>query len=262
MGLKVVFATPDEPTVIPPVFEKVIPALGHQVAGMVVVSPIFKNFTWRSQAMRFIRAFGVWEFLVEAAGFARDKTLNVVKRTTGLGRYHSIELLARHHGIRVFRPEDVNDPRFLDELRTMAPDLVISVSCPQIFKQPLLELPTRGCVNLHSGLLPDYRGMLPTFWVLANGESETGVTAHVMAPGIDDGNIILQRRVAIADDDTLHSLMSKTKALAVDIVLETVQQFEDGDVVGQPNDARAGRYFSFPKREDVVRFKARGRRLR
>jgi methionyl-tRNA formyltransferase len=259
---RIVFITPEEPSVVTSFFRRVIPELEDRIAAIAVVSPIYKNSSWLKQAKRFKAAFGMAAFIIEGAHFVLAKLADRMNAWTGLGRPRSVKGAARAHGLRLLEPDDVNGAPFLETLRELEPDLVISVSCPQIFKDELLELPRIACVNVHSSLLPHYRGMLPTFWVLAKGETETGVTVMYMNPGIDDGDIILQRPISIAMDETLRSLMSKCKEVAADLVIEAVEQFENESIVSRPNPAEAGSYYSFPKREDVVRFRALGRALR
>jgi methionyl-tRNA formyltransferase len=249
--VRIVFITPEEPSVMPVFFGKVLPELGDEVAAVAVVSPIYKRSSWFRQAKRFADSFGLRAFVVEAAHYALEKAAR-----------RSVKGLARSYGAPVLTPEDVNEPAFLEELRQLGPDLVVSVSCPQVFNRELLELPTLGCINVHSSLLPRYRGMLPTFWVLAEGESGTGVTVHYMSAGIDEGGIVAQRGIPISPDETLQTLMRTTKSVAADLVLETVERFRHGPVPGLPNQLDEGSYFSFPSREDVVRFRARGRRMR
>jgi methionyl-tRNA formyltransferase len=118
-----------------------------------------------------------------------------------------------------------------------------------------------GCINVHSALLPAYRGMLPTFWAMVNEEEETGVTVHFMTEGIDGGYIIRQRSVPIGRTQTLLSLMRATKRAAADLVLEVVEGFEAGTISPVPNPPDQGTYFSFPTRGDVNRFRALGRRI-
>jgi len=260
--MKIVFVTPEEPSILPPFFEKVIAARREKIVGIVVVSPIYKNATWFSQAWRFIRAFGLWEFLVEGFFFGYYKILDAVSRFVLLGRFYSLKRLAEFHRIPLYQPQDVNAPAFLDTLRRLSPDLIISVSPPQVFRESLIELPTFGCINVHSSLLPKYRGILPTFWVLANGEQETGVTVHYISKGIDEGDIILQEKVEITPEETLHSLMKKCKEVGANLLLEVLKQFEEGSVSALPSRLEEGSYFSFPRREDVRRFKAYGRRVR
>jgi methionyl-tRNA formyltransferase len=262
VGLKVVFLTPEEPSVMPLFYERVIPALGDRIAEIVIVSPVYRNSSWTKQARRFIGAFGVKDFLVESMVFARDKAADVAKRATGLGPFRTVRSVARAHGVPTYQADDVNAPEFLDRLEALEPDLLISVTCPQILRRRLLELPRLGCINVHSALLPDYRGMLPTFWVLANDEAQTGVTVHYMTPGIDGGDIITQDTIAIAPEDTLRSLMRKCKVAAADLVIEAVNRFESGPVTVRPNPAEEGSYFSFPSKDDVARFRALGRKVR
>jgi methionyl-tRNA formyltransferase len=262
MALRLVFIVPDEPLAVPVFLRRVLPALGSRVVAIVVVRPLYRNATWVSQARRFARSFGIGALVAEGAGFVRAKALAMLDLLATTRTAHSVKGLAGAHGLPIYEPDDVNDPGFLAALRDLRPDLVISASCPQIFRQSLLELPGHGCINVHSSLLPHYRGVLPTFWAMANGESETGVTVHYMSPGVDEGGIIAQRRVAIGSDETLHSLMRACKAVAADLVIETVERFERGRVSATPNRIEEGTYFSFPRRQDVERFRALGRSLR
>lgn len=260
--MRIVFVTAEEPSFLPVFFERVVCARRDDIVGMVVVSPIYKNATWVSQALRFIRAFGIREFLVESFFFGYYKILDAVSRFTHLGRFYSVKRLAQFHRIPLYQPHDVNAPAFLDTLRTLSPDLVISVSPPQVFGERLIELPALGCINAHSSLLPKYRGILPTFWVLANGEQETGVTVHHISKRIDEGDIILREKVAITREETLHSLIRKCKEVGANLVLKAIRQFEEGSISPLPNRIEEGTYFPFPTKEDVRRFRARGRRMR
>jgi methionyl-tRNA formyltransferase len=249
--MRIVFVTPEEPSVMPVFFRRVLPRLGDEVAAVAVVSPIYKRASWLSQAKRFADSFGLRGFAIEVAHYLLEKAA-----------CRSVKRLVRSHDVGVLSPADVNDPAFLEELREIAPDVVVSVSCPQVFGTELLALPRLGCINVHSSLLPAYRGMLPTFWVLAEGETGTGVTVHYMSAGIDEGRIIAQREIPIAPEETLQTLMRASKAVAADLVLETIERFRDGPLPGRPNPVGEGSYFSFPAREDVARFRALGRRMR
>lgn len=260
--MRVVFVTPEEPLVMPIFFRRVLPALGSDVAAVAVVSPIYKHSSWLGQARRFIGAFGVRDFAAEVAGFAASKAADLAWAATRAGSPRSVERLARAHGVPILAPADVNDPEFLAQLRAAEPDVVVSVSCPQIFGRELLELPPLGCVNVHSALLPHHRGVLPTFWALADEETHTGVTVHYMSPGIDGGEIIAQRRIAIGPGDTLHSLMAACKREAAEAVLDTLERMREGAVATAPNPPDEGSYHSFPTRADVERFRALGRRMR
>src|SRR5262249_56990791 len=82
--------------------------------------------------------------------------------------------LCGSHVVRCEMVRVVNAPGFLAELLSLGPDVAISVSCPQIFKRPLIQLPPQGILNIHGAILPHYRGVLPSFWMLANGEKQAG----------------------------------------------------------------------------------------
>lgn len=179
------------------------------------------------------------------------------------GRFHSVRAVARRHGIRVLEPGRVNAPEHVEELRRLGVDLVVSIAAPQVFRSEILALPRYGCINIHNALLPRYQGLLPSFWVLANGEEETGTTVHYMNERIDAGAIILQRRTRIEPHDTLHSLVYRTKiTIGPQMILEAIDLIERGQVPSVEVDWSEATYYSFPDREAVARFRARKRRFR
>jgi hypothetical protein len=110
--------------------------------------------------------------------------------------------------------EDVNAPEFLEELRSLGAELLISVSCPQIFKKPLIELPPHGILNIHGAILPQYRGVLPSFWMLANGERQAGVSIYYVDTRIDAGELCGQRVYDIPPDQTLDGFLRRSKEIA------------------------------------------------
>jgi methionyl-tRNA formyltransferase len=161
---------------------------------------------------------------------------------------------------QAFAP-DVNAPRFLDELRSLATDVIVSVSCPQIFKRDLLRTPTLGCLNVHGALLPRYRGIMPSYWMLANGEGEAGVTVYFMNEDIDAGDIVGQRKFEILATETLDEFLQRSKKVAAELLTAVLRQIEQGTITRRPMDLSEGSYFSWPDRASVQRFLASGRRL-
>jgi methionyl-tRNA formyltransferase len=101
--------------------------------------------------------------------------------------------------------------------------------------------------------------MLPSFWTLLNGEREGGVTVHYMSAGIDDGRIIEQRRFPIHPDDTVETLIGRSKVLGAEVLLDVLARIKRGNVTTYPNNAAEGTYYSFPTRKDVRHLKALGR---
>ena len=164
-------------------------------------------------------------------------------------------------GVRSAIVRDVNAPAFLDELRALSPDVIISVSCPLIFKKPLIELPPQGILNLHGAILPQYRGVMPAFRMLANGEKRAGVSIYFVHEDIDAGDLCGQRIFDIMDDDTLDRFLVRSKAIAADLLLEVLRKMEDGTLTRAPLDLSQGSYYRWPDAASVAQFRLRGRRL-
>jgi methionyl-tRNA formyltransferase len=134
----------------------------------------------------------------------------------------------------------------------------VSILGNQIFKKPLLELAPMGCINLHTALLPKYRGLMPTFWVLKNNESHTGVSVFFVDEGIDSGPIIVQKKIKIANS-TQKELIIKTKRIGMELIAQSINLIKNNDVNLIPNPKSEMTYFSFPKREDVEHFLKSGK---
>src|SRR5262245_23656939 len=203
------------------------------------------------------RAFGV-----QLANLARHRVLQGLGRLVSLGRSYSVADAARRHRVPFERVPAVNAPPFVASLRARAVDLLVSVACPQVLRADILAVPPKGAINLHGGLLPDYRGLLPTFWALANGETHTGASVHYMTERLDEGAVLLQERVPIRPDDTVHTLVRRTKVeVGARLLAQAIALIEAGRAEPRPADPAAGRYFSYPDADAVRRFRARGRRF-
>jgi methionyl-tRNA formyltransferase len=136
--------------------------------------------------------------------------------------------VARRAGIPVHMKPRFDADAVFEELRALAPDLLLSFYFREMIQARFLELPSRGAYNLHGSLLPQYRGRAPANWVLVHGERETGVTLHAMTPRPDDGDILGQARLAIDWDETALSLTNRLAALGRALVRETVPRILDG----------------------------------
>lgn len=211
----------------------------------------------------YLRLMGIRGTFLNGLDFARHKALDLLDQALGLSGVYSVRGALRKHTIPEHTPENVNDPSFLRELNRREVDLVISIACPQIVRADLLAHPPEGVINIHGALLPKYRGKLPSFWVLANGEEKTGVTVHYMNEELDDGPIIVQEEVPIRSDDTLHSLVLRSKVeYGASALAEAVRQIMEGGVQPKENDKSEATYFSFPSGEAIRRFRNRGRKIR
>lgn len=157
--------------------------------------------------------------------------------------FGSVAGLAIARGIPVHTPDDPNVPAFVEELRCLRPDVIFSFYYRRLLCPAILALPALGAINLHGSLLPKYRGRAPLNWVLVNGETTTGVTLHYMDAKADHGDIIAQRPVPIAVEDTALTLSGKLTAAARALVAETYALIAVGRAPRIPQDHAAATHF-------------------
>ncbi len=139
----------------------------------------------------------------------------------------------------VLTPERVNAPASVEAIAALKPDVIIVVAYGQILCPSLLELPELGCINVHTSLLPKYRGAAPIQWAIANGETETGVTTMYMDAGMDTGDIILQEKVAIGDEETAAELHDRLAVAGAGVLRKTLEGLSGGELSRIPQDDAA-----------------------
>jgi methionyl-tRNA formyltransferase len=147
-----------------------------------------------------------------------------------------IKHLAEKAGVPILQPLKMKDPAFLDTLRAWQPDLIAVTAFGRILPPVILEMPPKGCVNVHGSLLPKYRGAGPIQWAVINGEHETGITTMLMDAGMDTGAMLLQERVPIHPEDTAGSLSEKLAKVGGPLLVETIRRLKDGTLTPQPQD--------------------------
>ena len=152
-------------------------------------------------------------------------------------REPATKAFARARGIPVLQPEKVRDGRLAAELAALRPDVLCVAAYGRILGADLLRLAPFGAVNVHGSLLPRYRGAAPIQWAIANGERETGVTIMQMDEGLDTGDVLLQRPLAIAPEDTAGTLGPRLAALGGEALVAALALLERGEIVPVPQDA-------------------------
>jgi methionyl-tRNA formyltransferase len=157
--------------------------------------------------------------------------------------FGSVATLAADHGIPVHTPDDPNLPAFIEVIRRLCPGLIFSFYYRHLLAPALLAIPSLGAINLHGSLLPKYRGRAPLNWVLVRGETETGVTLHHMDARADHGDIIAQRIVPIAIEDTAFTLWQRLTAAARTLLAETYPLIVAGLAPRIPQDHSAATRF-------------------
>ena len=247
--LNIVFLTADDPIYLPSFFDRVLASCGNE-STVFLVRPLYRNQSPLDAARRYFATFGfaaAWQLAWRILGAK-------IRRRT-------IARICKRHGVLCESIHDVNDPEFLEKLRALGTQLIVSVSCPQIFKEPLIGLPSRGCLNIHGAILPEYRGVMPSFWMLANGEKRAGVSIFFVNEDIDAGELCGQRTFEVSADETLDEFLRRSKEISADLLLDVLAEIEKGVVSRKPLDLSKGSYHSWPDREAVRRFHAAGRRV-
>ncbi len=149
----------------------------------------------------------------------------------------SVKSLALKLDLPVLQPVRAHDEQFIAELRALNPDLIVVVAYGHILSQTILDLPKFGCLNVHTSLLPKYRGAAPIQWAIANGETETGVTVMKMDAGLDTGPIVSQQRTPILPADDSATLHDRLALLGAELLLDTIPDFVAGKIRSQPQSA-------------------------
>jgi methionyl-tRNA formyltransferase len=263
--LTVVIITQEDPLYIPHFFRsfcRMLPANAGRIAVReVVILPSFGE-TKLQLAKRMLGFYGWVDFLRLSVRYTRQKWLSLLERLRLRKEPVSIAGICRKHGIAVRREADINREAFIQHIPKAEVDLIVSVSAPQIFQQALLEAPRYGCINIHNGRLPDYRGMLPNFWQMRNGEQHSITTIHTMARRLDAGAVVWEETTSIRPGMTLDALIRETKEKSADAlwrVLGDLAQHQSFTILREIEED--GSYYSFPKFHDAVQLRASGHAL-
>ena len=183
---------------------------------------------------------GTPDFAVESLRALVEGGYNVVAVVTmpdkpaGRGhqlQYSAVKQYALSVGLPLLQPERLKDESFLQELRSYSADLQIVVAF-RMLPEVVWNMPRLGTFNLHASLLPQYRGAAPINWAVMNGDTETGATTFMLQHEIDTGNIILQERISIADDENVGSVHDRLMTMGANLVTRTVDTIIDAENQG------------------------------
>lgn len=161
-----------------------------------------------------------------------------------------VKALALERGLTVLQPERARNPEFVDSLRQLQPDLIVVAAYGQILPPAILDLPRFGCVNVHTSLLPKYRGAAPIQWAILDDEPETGVTLMKMDAGLDTGDILMQATTPIAPEDNAQTLHDRLAAMGAELLAKTIPDYVAGRIVPHPQPAEGSSYARKITKED------------
>ena len=150
---------------------------------------------------------------------------------------------ALEHNLTVYQPRRAREPEFIEQMRALNPDVMVVVAFGQILPKDILDIPKYGCINVHASLLPKYRGAAPIQWAVINGDAVSGVTTMQMDVGLDTGDTLLKTEVPLAEDETGGSLFDKLSTLGGELLIETLEKIQAGDIHPEKqDDSQAGEY--------------------
>lgn len=253
----------NDPFYLPKVLDKYLREFHDSTVGINVQSVVMGKRTVVQTALEFLKLYGPryfqWKLRRYLAARVKAKVVNDLFRSTS--RCYSVAAVARRYNVPVHETSSVNGEEFRALLREKGVDLIVSISGTQLYGKRLREQTPHGIINCHGALLPKYRGLMPSFWTLANDEREGGVSVHFVDAKLDNGAILVQRRYRIHPHDTLEDIMARSKDLAAEAIIEAVRLIEAGSPTLGPNPEEEASSFSVPTRQDVRRFRATGHRF-
>ena len=161
-----------------------------------------------------------------------------------------VKELAQKYDIPVYQPLKLRQPEAVAELEALAPDLIVVVAYGQILPKSVLEIPAHGCINVHASLLPKYRGAAPINKAIIDGETETGITTMYMDVGLDTGDMLVKKTLAIGPEETAGELHDRLASLGRETMEETLRQLCAGTLQREVQDDEQSTYASLMKKED------------
>ncbi len=161
-----------------------------------------------------------------------------------------VKELALQYDIPVYQPSKLRQPEAVAELEALAPDLIVVVAYGQILPKSVLDIPAHGCINVHASLLPKYRGAAPINKAIVDGETETGITTMFMDVGLDTGDMLVKKTLAIGPQETAGELHDRLMILGRETMEETLQQLCAGTLQREIQNDDQSTYASMMKKED------------
>jgi methionyl-tRNA formyltransferase len=174
-------------------------------------------------------------------------------RPSGRGKkipFGPVKTFALARNLPIVQPEKMKAPEFMEVLRSWSPDVIVVAAFGRILPQAILDLPSKGCLNVHGSLLPKYRGAAPIQWAVINGEPETGVTIMVMDAGLDTGAILDQVVMPISDEDTAGDVAGQMAKVGGGLLVSTLKKWMAGTIEAQTQDESEATLAPILKKED------------
>jgi len=251
--IKVVAVTQDDPFFTGRFFDVFLTESAS--AGVELVEIVLlRNFNESRGALarRFLDLYGPVDFVRLLGRYAASRLAD------RFGRPRSVTAIAARRGVPVRHLATINDPAYLASLGERHVDVLLSVAAPEIFRAAALAAAPH-VLNVHSGRLPRFRGMMPTFWALEQGEREVVVTVHTMVAKLDAGAVVAEYPMAVLPGESAFDVSARAKELGGREIARLLGRLDTPDwPASRPLDMSGQRYFKFPTGPDAARLRAAG----
>jgi methionyl-tRNA formyltransferase len=230
--MRIFIITMDDPIYIIPFIKEIIIKRQRDIIGLAVTKgdrlTIGQKRSKLTYLLSLLLIMGLQMFLISSFKILTFKINNVLSKYFTIIVSPSILSFALSKNIPAWKIKSPNDAEFIKRLSDLKPEIIINQSqC--ILKKELLQIPVIGVLNRHNSLLPSNRGRLSPFWVLYKKEKETGVSIHFVDEGIDTGDIIVQKKITVQENESFSSLVKRNYELAIMAMLEALDELDTGN---------------------------------
>ncbi len=258
--MRIIILVDDDHFFTPDFLGAVIEQLSDEIVAIGIAKPkaglknIWKNF--KRDLMHNLTIFGLIGYIrLYFRQYLRKKRSDPKK-----GKFHSVAQVTKRYNVPLLTLYGINEPKSLEILRNLEPDIILSTQ-KFLFKKELLRLPKMGCINKHAALLPKYRGVWPIFWAMLDDEKEVGVSLHWMVEKYDAGGVIMQEVIPVEQTDTVFDLYEKDFIALSRMFPECISLLKQKPRYQRSIVYVGKKYYSFPKAQDVKKFKKSGKKL-
>ena len=260
--LKVFIISQEEPFYITKVIRYLVE---HQndnfcIVGATRLQPHRKNKTMKDWLLERTQIYSYWELLITTCFFVYCKVWYGLLEKWGMFNPFSVKSIYAKKRVKEIVTYDINEQAYLNQLKKLDIDIILSISSPQLFDKNLLNLPKITCLNAHGTLLPRHRGVFGSWWTLYDNDKEIGTTIHTMVERLDAGEIVWQREVPMPEKATQYLIAHHTKKIMAEGLVETLNSYAHQEVkIKLPTYQES--YHRAPSKEEGRSFRKKGLRI-
>jgi methionyl-tRNA formyltransferase len=259
--MRIEFLTDDNPIYVLPFFEEFFRHYASEFEIVQVSSSRPMGSRSRSHLLRqLLLLYGPLGLGRITVRWVAARTFGRLPRRRGAAHFSTLQQLCRAYAVPFQKIGNPNATALVTATKERGSDVVISVACPYILKEPLLTAPPLGCINIHHAPLPRYKGMMPTFWQMYHGEKKVGVTIHYMNAKVDEGAALFQGEMEIQPGESLDRIIQRSKRQGAHCMARVLRDMASRtqrtiSLQGAPES-----YFTFPTLDEIREFRRRGLR--